>query len=150
MKLRTGWLVLALCAFGGGCGSYGETPKGEPQDDGGEDGVACRDQPREGAGRVYVDIAYGDDGTPGVAADTCAVWPGTTIVWRTPSGEARPFEILFKGDAPGSPLYERGVGERDRYRASLTAPEVEAEMTYAYGIRANGRTLDPVIIIRPR
>ena len=140
MKRIQGLAVIVACGVLAGCAS-------SPPRVASQDGLACTAQPQD-ASAVYIDIAYAADGMPAVASERCAVWPGTTLTWRNGEGDERAFEVVFKGEAPGRPLYERQPGVR--YVATLTAPEVEVETEYTYGIRSAGHVLDPVIIIRPR
>lgn len=110
------------------------------------DGTRCGDTVV--AGPVYIDIAYAADGMP-IDPGNCTVDPGTDVTWRGPSGAPARFQIHFKGTPPLDPG-ERGIlpsariGERYKVMRRVSGPKGE----YKYGIRANGKDLDPAIIIR--
>ncbi|TQD51090.1 hypothetical protein FKV25_02180 [Lysobacter aestuarii] len=110
------------------------------------DGPACQASLAQG-GVVHVDVAYAPDGMPSASPDTCKVASGTRIVFRTPPGEARTFSIEFSGPPPGA----RAAGRLPSVaRGSQRVVELLADGapgSYKYDIHANGRTLDPVIII---
>ena len=110
------------------------------------DGTRCGDVLV--AGPVYIDIAYAADGTP-IDPGDCAVASGTDVTWRGPTGEPVRFEIHFKTTAPLD-RGERGIlpsaeaGRRYKVMRKVSGPKGR----YDYGIRANGKELDPAIIIR--
>lgn len=137
MRAIAGLMLLTLCCALAAC----QAPRMEPEDDGTLCGADAKN-------KVYLDIAYAGDGTPSVTPVACRVVSDGRITWRTAKGETRPFEIVFKGESAGS---DDGAGvEGDRYRKKLKAKKVDATSEFAYGIRANGHEVDPVIIIDPR
>lgn len=137
MRAIAGPMLLTLCCGLAAC----QAPRVEPEDD----GTLCGTDAKN---KVYLDIAYAADGTPSVTPVACRVVSDARITWRTAKGETRPFEIVFKGESAGS---DDGAGvEGDRYRKKLKAKKVDATSEFAYGIRANGHEVDPVIIIDPR
>ncbi len=110
------------------------------------DGPACQATTAQG-GVVHVEVAYAPDGMPSASPGTCKVESGTRIVFRTPPGEARTFSIEFRGPPPGSRVSGRlpAVSRGSQRVVELLADGAPA--SYKYDIHANGRTLDPVIII---
>jgi hypothetical protein len=137
MRAIAGTMLLTLCCGLAAC----QAPRTEP----GDDGALCDTGAKN---KVYLDIAYAADGTPSVNPASCTVVSEARITWRTAKGETRPFEIVFKGESAGS---DDGAGvEGDRYRKKLKARKVDATSEFAYGIRANGHEVDPVIIIDPQ
>ncbi|MEG3193131.1 hypothetical protein [Lysobacter sp. D1-1-M9] len=110
------------------------------------DGVWCGQS--ESSERVYVDIGYASDGMPSAQPDRCTVRPETHITWRAPVGGG-PFEIRFSGETPSADLRTRNLSSApidSREKAEMTASERAGE--YKYLIEANGKVLDPAIIIR--
>ena len=113
------------------------------------DGVKC---PNHGKGpkvsAVHIDIAYAMDGTPSADPDQCYVDVGTVITWRDPPDQTTTFNLVFSN---GSPT-EQGARSlaatqaAGRYKVSITAHGNKGQ-TYKYGIQANGKTVDPAIII---
>lgn len=117
----------------------------------GPDGIQCPIAPLA-VNAVYIDIVYAADGTPSVAgAQTCGVQSGATITWRTKPGETRPFQLVFKEAHPAEDDGKRDQGGviGDRYKYRVIAEKVPARTSYKYGIRANGKEVDPEIIIDP-
>lgn len=111
-----------------------------------EDGVRCGQPSTDG--RVYVEIRYAPDGTPSAVPEACNVARGTRITWRGPDDDATPFELDFVVASPagrGKPLEIRS-GNASR-RQSVVIVADNAPGRYKYGIRANGITVDPAIII---
>lgn len=113
--------------------------------------------------RVYLEVAYAADGTPLPIAE-CTVRSGTTVTWRTRNGDGRAFKLGFKTGNPddGSETTDREItaargyrefpsaAEGGRQKARIKAKPVQARTYYKYDIQANGKVLDPVIIIDPR
>ena len=107
------------------------------------DGVPCAQS--AGAKRVWIDIPSYQEGPK----YDCEVDPGTTIVWRAPPEEPRPFSLEFRGPRPGGPGSPRvyASGNRgDRQAASIEATGPSG--VYPYVITVEGVELDPAIIIR--
>jgi len=99
-------------------------------------------------GPVYIGITYAPDGTP-INPGNCRVASGTELTWRGPSAEPVAFEIRFKAAAP------LARGERDLLRSAEAGGRSKVTRTisgppgrYDYSILANGKELDPAIIIR--
>lgn len=110
------------------------------------DGVPC------GSGQsdaVYLEVRYGADGMPSVEPTVCEIDRGTRVTWRGPVDASVAFTIRFKG---GSPVTEEPRGTfpskrgKDRYRVQRTFDGPAGR--YEYAVIANGRELDPAIIIR--
>lgn len=98
---------------------------------------------------VFIEIRYAADGMPSAHPETCEVRRGTVVAWRGPQDASTPFVLHFKGASPvaneprGS-FASRGEGTSQVVERRLDAPPGR----YEYGIRANGKELDPAIIIR--
>lgn len=99
-------------------------------------------------GPVYIQIGYDASGIPVVNPDVCAVLSGTEITWRGPGNQQVAFEIEFKSTSAGEQGRIASTRARERNKAMLVASAGHGH--YAYSIKANGRELDPVIIIDPR
>lgn len=101
------------------------------------------------ADAVHLEVRYGADGMPSVEPEVCEVDRGTRVTWRGPVDTPVEFAIRFKGDSPvtgeqrGTFVAERG---EDRYRVARTLDGAPGR--YNYAVTANGRELDPAIIIR--
>lgn len=112
----------------------------------GPDGAKCG---TSSSGPVYIDIDYAGNGTPVAVQDPCTVAPGTDITWRGPDGSLIPFEIVFAGASPAW-HDERpslmSIAVEKRYKVKIQASDKPGR--YKYGIKANGKEIDPVIIIR--
>lgn len=114
----------------------------------GDEGDGRRCDAADAKDAVYVEVTYDASGMPEVAPSTCTIDRGTQVTWRGPAGTQVPFEIRFKGASPLS--RDRGAlasstqGERYRVRQTFDAPAGR----YEYGVLANGKELDPAIIIR--
>ena len=98
-------------------------------------------------GPVFISVAYRADGMP-IDPGECAVKSGTDVTWRGPDGEPVIFEIYFKETAPlesgeRGPLSSVKADGRHKVKRKIGGPKGR----YAYGIKANGKELDPVIII---
>lgn len=110
------------------------------------DGRPCGTGPAQA---VYLEVRYGADGMPSVEPAVCEVDRGTRVTWRGPVDTPVEFAIRFKGASP-VPDEPRGVfvADRgsDRYRVQRTLDGEPGR--YDYAVTANGRELDPAIIIR--
>jgi hypothetical protein len=134
---RAAALVAAVAA----CTPFATTESGAVLD-----GLPCG---TPGAGAlVFIEVDYDASGLPRVDPVECEVPRGAQVTWRGPRGTPVPFEIVFKAANPlpreRQGLPSRAAGDRQRVRRSLDAPPGR----YAYSVRANGRELDPAIIIR--
>lgn len=110
------------------------------------DGALCGTQ--AGTGPVYVDISYAVDGTPKASPEDCQVKVGTVITWRDPPDRTTQFNLVFSTASPGgphAPLQVAAASVDNRYKVSITAQGAPGK--YKYGIQANGRMIDPAIII---
>lgn len=144
IRLAIHVLSLALCAALAGCLL---DPVREPQ--AAADGVRCGAAGSESAEAVFLDVSYDGAGMPAVAPEVCEVRRDTQVTWRGPPGNSVEFAIHFKGPSPvpreRSGVFDSGQdGDRQRVRRVLDG----APAQYDYGVRANGRELDPAIIIR--
>jgi len=134
--------AVVLTAGLAGCWMHGSS---EPYD-ASADGVPCGSS---AAGPVYIDIDYDNLGMP-IDPGDCSVVDGTQVTWRGPDGEPVGFKIQFKSAAPLASR-ERGelssveYGGRYKVVRKINGPAGR----YAYAIKANGKVLDPAIIIRP-
>lgn len=145
VKTKAKWRVMGIGAIFSGCVACSSLEKG------GIDGISCPARAIE-AKAVYIDVGYDDKGMPYVpGSQTCSVYPGTMITWRTKEGEVRPFEIAFKNETPAEIV---NLGKRDsgqaiagRYKYVITAKYVPRRQSYKYSIFANGHELDPEVII---
>lgn len=103
---------------------------------------------------VDILIEYANDGTPSAHPDHALVRRGGVITWHTPAGVNEPFDILPKiAWVPEQAALEAlalqshpNVGENWQ-EVKINASSVAG--TYPYGIRANGITVDPDVVIRP-
>lgn len=113
----------------------------------GDDGVRCGLVP--GAEKVFIEIRYDAQGMPAASPESCEVPSGATVTWRGPSDDATAFEIAFKGASPASSDPRGVLGSHKRDDRQVVRRRVDGPPgRYEYGIRANGRELDPAIIIR--
>ena len=111
------------------------------------DGALCGTQ--AGSGPVYIDISYAVDGTPKASPEDCKVAVGTVITWRDPPDRTTQFNLVFSTASPAgsdAPLQVAAGSVDSRYKVSITAQGAPGR--YKYGIQANGRMIDPAIIIR--
>jgi hypothetical protein len=121
---------LAGCACYSHHGSVGETPD-------------C-------GGSISVD--YASDGTPSAHPNVCRVQGGTELSWQGPSGDSRPFTIQFVDGAPDSENGRATLTSGDintRQSVTVRIKNVHATTNLKYGIAANGKQVDPHIIIIP-
>lgn len=134
--------VVALAVALSGC-LWPDTPVRPLAD---ADGLPCGAGPAEA---VYLEVRYGADGMPSVEPVVCEIDRGTRVTWRGPVDAPVEFSIRFKGESP-VPNEPRGVfvADRgsDRYRVQRTLDGEPGR--YDYAVLANGRELDPAIIIR--
>lgn len=137
-------VAIALALVLTGCPPGGWDTK---DDAAGTDGVRCGSD--ASAAAVYVDIRYDPSGMPSAEPGNCEVAKNTKVTWRGPQGDDEAFRIDFKNASP-VPGDERGVfvAEKEGERYKVVQRMGSTPGTYAYGIHANGRELDPAIIIR--
>jgi len=118
--------------------------------DPGSEGTVAKEG--SGAGKaptfVEISIAFDADGTPSAQPDSVEVLAGGTITWRSAPGETTPFQILPKlaweqGHVTGLRSHPQGDCQL------LTCGASSVPGTYHYGIEANGKVVDPDIIIKP-
>lgn len=154
MKSRS--LVMALVAIAvvmsaAGCGgtdktaSSAEAPGLAPD----PDGILCPDNPKgPKAVAVYIDIAYALDGTPSASPDQCYVDAGTRITWRDPPDKTTAFNVIFSSAPPTAEgaAHLSAMSAAGRYKVTITT--YGSAGSYKYGLQANGKTVDPAIIIR--
>jgi hypothetical protein len=85
---------------------------------------------------------------PSASPEECKVTNGTQIVWRTAENVRGEFEIDFEGESvagPAAPRKTRSRENHSRQKATLTTNNRVAR--YKYAIEANGKRLDPAVII---
>ena len=105
---------------------------------------------------VDILIEYADDGTPSARPDPAYVCVGCTISWHTSVGNDVPFEIVPKLawiDERGPALDALGLQSHRNHEKHYQQVKIGASAiagTYHYGIRANGITVDPDVVIKPR
>ena len=108
--------------------------------------------PKEGGGKklpiVYVDVQYAADGTPSAVPDTCYVDSGSTVVWRDPPDRTTAFNLVFSDKLTGTrggPLTATRATAGYSLSAVISGKPGER---IKYGIQANGKTVDPAVIIK--
>jgi hypothetical protein len=115
------------------------------------DGTRCVEATETSAaqtGAVFIEIAYAPDGMPQVTPQRCRIADATRVTWRGPADEPVVFQIRFKAAAPvireeGELLASRSPDGRYRVQRTLSGSG-----DYPYAVFANGKELDPAIIIR--
>lgn len=121
--------------------------------------AACATRPcgdaRPGAS-VHITVGYAADGTPTVQPTQCRVKTGVEITWRGPAFDDTTFQLTFDGN-PGTVTKGsagRSAGIRGVVVESEAGPlgreagiRAENPGSYKYDVDANGRSLDPHIII---
>ena len=124
-----------------------DVPPGHADAGTNEDGSRCG---TARARAVYIQVGYDASGMPVVRPDRCEVDPGTRITWRGPDNDTRGFEIAFKAASASEHGQQHIPSEagNDRSRARIVAKRDRG--SYAYSVKANGKELDPQIIIDPR
>ncbi|HEU4812724.1 MAG TPA: hypothetical protein VFS99_00635 [Xanthomonadaceae bacterium] len=151
---RLAAVAVAAIALAGlsGCQAPGDVgtggiPPGHSSSGPNEDGRLCS-QAR--SGEVYIQVGYDATGMPVVHPERCHVIPGTKVTWRGPDNDQRGFEIDFKAASASARGQDRIPSEAggDRRKASIVAKPERG--SYAYSVKANGKELDPQIIIDPR
>lgn len=127
-------------------------------------GMAMESEAKPGSGKasapatpMFVDIImkYAADGTPSADPDPAYVRKGGTITWHTDAGVDAPFEIIPKL----AWVSERGpeadvLGLQSHRNNEMNWQEVKIGAsliagTYHYGIGANGKIVDPDVVIKP-
>lgn len=112
-----------------------------------EDGESCA--AANHGKKVFIDIAYDGSGMPSAIPDECTVKDGTVIVWRTAKDVKAAFDIDFEGESVAgkeAPRRTRSQESNARQKVTLTATNVDAR--YKYAIEANGKRVDPAVIIQ--
>ncbi len=97
-------------------------------------------------------IEYASDGTPSANPDSCWVQSGAELTWQAPVGDVRPFTLEFTRGTVSDRDTRRSVASDSRSgRQSVTIliKSVPIETIVKYGIQANGKSIDPTIIIHP-
>lgn len=110
------------------------------------DGEVCpsSNSGRPGPSAVYVDVAYAMDGTPSAVPNKCFVDNGATVTWRDPPDRTTQFNLVFADNVGGT---LRAAQAARRYKLSAVI-EGKPGQQFKYGIQANGKTVDPAIIIK--
>lgn len=107
------------------------------------------DNGRPGPREVYVDIVYAVDGTPSANPNKCFVDNGTTVTWRDPPDRTTQFNLVFANSAltgtKGGALQSSQAADRYKVAAVMQGRPGDS---YKYGIQANGKVVDPAIIIK--
>lgn len=125
----------------------GGMPPGHAGSGPNEDGRLCG---TTRVGAVYIQVGYDASGMPVVNPDLCHVTAGTRITWRGPDNDQRAFEIAFKAGSASENGQARIPSEAGPEGSRARIVAANAHGSYAYSVRANGRELDPQIIIDPR
>lgn len=152
MKLMPAAMAVAAVAVLLLSGCPGPSPEGGSASIAADpDGVPCPDTLKSpNVPAVYVEIDYAVDGTPSAHPDQCYVDAGTKITWRDPQGKTTAFNLVFADRAPTEralPQNFAATQAAGRYKVSITAHGQKGE-NFKYGIQANGKTIDPAIIIK--
>jgi len=115
------------------------------------DGVVCPSTKEEGKGpmTVYVDVQYAPDGTPSAVPNECYIDSGATVVWRDPPDRSTAFNLVFSDKRTGNRVanLKASMAAAKRYKLSAEI-RGESGQEFKYGIQANGRTVDPAVIIK--
>ncbi|WP_206859632.1 hypothetical protein [Lysobacter changpingensis] len=142
--------AVAALTFAAGCSTSSAmqasvSPAALPADD----GVLCPDQ-KEGKGgpTVYVDVKYAADGTPSAEPNKCFIDSGTIVVWRDPPDRTTMFNLVFSERRTGRKIANlRSAKATTRYKLSSEITGNPGD-EIKYGIQANGKTVDPAVIIK--
>jgi hypothetical protein len=97
---------------------------------------------------MFIDVAFAPNGRPSVTPDECRVSNGTEIVWRTAPDVDVPFEIDFEDESVAgrdAPRKVRSDPGDSRQKVRLTSDNESKR--YKYAIEANGKRVDPAVII---
>lgn len=136
MRMLPASAMLAIATGLAGCACYSHHGSGGEAPDCG--------------GSISVD--YASDGTPSARPDACKAQSGTELTWQGPAGDARPFTIQFMQGAPdndnGRAILTSGESN-SRQTVTVRIKSVRATTNLKYGITANGKQVDPHIIINP-
>lgn len=148
-------LVLCLSAALGGCSSLPGTDAAPVQF-----GSRCSSDLPRGTDAVHILIEFDPSpgGVPASAPDACRVRKGTPVYLVTSAGVTTTFDIQFKQagvsllpvDGRAADPAQPGIWEQsqpDGGREVLLLDADNGPDSYFYNIRANGQTVDPVIII---
>jgi hypothetical protein len=114
------------------------------------DGEVCpnRNNGAKGPMTVYIDVQYAPDGTPSAVPNECYIDSGATIVWRDPVDRTTAFNLVFSDKTTGRELAQlKAASVARRYKLSATISG-ESGQQFKYGIQANGKTVDPAVIIK--
>ncbi|MDR0182665.1 hypothetical protein [Lysobacter arvi] len=139
-------LVLAAGCGAGKAVQASVAPSRMPADD----GAMCPSVEEKGRGpmTVYIDVQYAPDGTPSAQPDVCYVDSGATVVWRDPPERTTAFNLVFTDATSNKPVAQlKASNVARRYKLSATI-RGEPGQRFKYGIQANGRTVDPAVIIK--
>lgn len=99
-----------------------------------------------------ISIDYASDGTPSAHPDACRVQSGAQLTWQGAAGDSRPFTIQFMEGAPDGDQGRAILSSGDidtRQTVTVRVKSVRARTDLKYGIAANGKQIDPHIIINP-
>lgn len=99
-----------------------------------------------------ISVDYASDGTPSARPEACRVQGGTLLTWQGAAGDAHPFTIQFMQGAPDGDAGRAILTSADintRQSVTVRIKNVHATTNLKYGIAANGKQVDPHIIIIP-
>ncbi len=99
-----------------------------------------------------ISIDYAGDGTPSANPDACWVHSGDQLTWQGAPGDSRPFTIQFLHGTPDGEQARAALSSGDtgsRQTVTVHVKSVRASTDLKYGIAANGKHVDPHIIIKP-
>lgn len=143
--------AVALLVFATGCGTGSAMQAASVRQVGPAAGepVMC---PKTDGGKklpiVYVDVQYAADGTPSALPDTCYVDNGATVVWRDPPDRTTAFNLVFSDKLTGT---RGGLLTASSAATGYSLSAVingSSGQRIKYGIQANGKTVDPAVIIK--
>lgn len=95
-------------------------------------------------------IQYASDGTPSANPDSCWVQSGAELKWQAPLGDVRPFTLEFTRGTVSDRDNRRSVASdstNGRQSVTILIKNARVETIVKYGIQANGKSIDPTIII---
>lgn len=111
-----------------------------------DDGVRCGDS--ADATAVFVEITYDASGMSIVMPANCELRRGTRLTWRGPDRNHAAFQVRFKSASASSELRGSFGSTEHGGRQAIVARADSVPGRYEYAVRANGKELDPAIIIR--